>query len=95
MQFLVLSRRRTERFADGEFDAVLPAETDMVRRLYADGVVRQIWLRDDVAGAGFIIEAADDASARGIVDTLPMAATGLSEFTLIPLRPYRGFGPQL
>lgn len=93
MQFLVLSRRRVEQFADADFEAVLPAETDRVRELYADGVVRQIWLRGDLAGAAFTVEADDEDAARAVVDALPMAASGLSEFTVIPLRPYRGFAP--
>lgn len=37
---MVLSRRRIEKFADAEFDAVIPAETDQVRSLYVDGVIR-------------------------------------------------------
>lgn len=94
MQFMVLSRRRTEQFEEADFAEVLPAETDRVRRLYLDGVVRQIWLRDDLPSACFIVEAPDEAAAKSTVDALPMASSGLSEFTVIPLRPYRGFGPQ-
>lgn len=94
MQFMVLSRRRTEQFAEGDFEEVIPEETQRVRQLYADGVVRQIWLRDDdVPGACFVIEVPDLQEARRIIDALPMARSGLSEFTVIPLRPYRGFGP--
>ncbi|MBF6243883.1 hypothetical protein IU471_09850 [Nocardia elegans] len=92
MQFMVLSRRRTESFTDADFEKVLPAETDRVRKLYLDGVVRQIWLRGDIAGACFTIEAADAEEANAIVAELPMAAAGVSEFTVIPLSPYRGFG---
>ncbi|WP_020664703.1 muconolactone Delta-isomerase family protein [Amycolatopsis benzoatilytica] len=94
MQFLVLSRRYTERYEDAEFDAVIPDETRRVRQLYAAGVVRQIWLRDDIPGACFVIEAPDEQAARSTVDALPMAQSGLSEFTVIPLLPYRGFGPR-
>ncbi|UPK76775.1 hypothetical protein MU582_09090 [Nocardioidaceae bacterium SCSIO 66511] len=88
---MVTSRRRTETYADSDFDAVIPAETARVRELYADGVVRQIWLRDDVPGACFIVEADALSDARKIVDGLPMAASGLSEFTVTGLRPYGGF----
>ncbi|HET9254309.1 MAG TPA: hypothetical protein VFO16_03780 [Pseudonocardiaceae bacterium] len=90
---MVLSRRRTEQFTDADFAAVVPAETERVRQLYADGVVRQIWLRGDLAGACFIIEATGEGEAQSIVDALPMATSGLSEFTIIPLKPYRGFCP--
>ena len=91
MQFMVTSRRRTETYADSEFEAVIPTETSRVRELYGAGVVRQIWLRDDVPGACFIVEAASLDDARRTVDDLPMARTGLSEFSVVGLRPYRGF----
>lgn len=94
MQFLVLSQRRLDDFTPEQFDAVIPAETDVVRNLYADGILRSIWLRDDLPGAAFILESADLAEARSTVAALPMAAGGLSTFTVIPLQPYRGFGPR-
>ncbi|QNK80506.1 hypothetical protein H7F38_20405 [Nakamurella sp. PAMC28650] len=93
MQFMVLSRRRTESFSAEDFEKIIPSETARVRQLYADGVVRQIWLRGDTAGACFVVEAVDPAAAQLTVDELPMARSGLSEFTIIPLTPYRGFGP--
>lgn len=88
---MVTSRRRTETYADSDFDVVIPAETARVRALYADGIVRQIWLRDDVQGACFIVEADSLEDARATVDALPMASSGLSEFTITGLHPYRGF----
>jgi muconolactone delta-isomerase len=92
VQFLVMSHRRTEQFADADFERVLPEETDRARQLYAEGVIRQIWSRDDQPGSCFIIEAASLEAAGAVVDELPMARLGLSAFTLTPLRPYRGFG---
>lgn len=89
-----MSRRRIERFEDADFEQVIPAESAKVRVLYAAGIVRQAWLRGDVSGACFILEAEDEADARGIIRGLPMAEQELSEFTVIPLLPYRGFGPQ-
>jgi hypothetical protein len=41
-------------------------------------------------GACFLVEAPDLAT----VGALPMASAGLSEFTVLPLKPYRGFGPR-
>lgn len=91
MQFMVLSRRHTDRFTPERFEELIPAETSRIRALYADQVVRTIWLRADVPGACFLIEAPDLVTAQSLVDSLPMAASGLSEFTIIPLTPYRGF----
>ena len=58
MQFMVLSHRRIEQFEEADFQRVLPDEMDRARQLYADGVIRQIWSRDDRAGSCFVIEAA-------------------------------------
>lgn len=93
MQFLVMTQRYTDRFAEAEFAAVIPEETEAVRRLYADGVVRQIWLRDDVRGAALIVEANSLEAARAVVDALPLAQRAMSSFTVIALKPYGGFGP--
>lgn len=94
MQFFVISRRRTEAFGEEDFEKVIPLETERVRKLYADGVVRQIWLRGDLPGACFVVEAASLDDAQAVVAALPMATSGLSEFEVIPLQPYRGFGPR-
>jgi uncharacterized protein YciI len=93
MQYLVLTRRYSQENADREIARHLPAETRTVRELYASGVLRQIWLRDDVRGAAFILEATSTEAAQDAVDALPLAQHGLSEFTVIPLKPYAGFGP--
>jgi len=90
MQFMVLSSRHTEQYGEADFDAVIQAETQRIRQFYADGVVRQIWLRSDLPGACFLIEAPDEHTAQSTVSALPMARSGLSNFTVIPLRPYGG-----
>ena len=91
---MVMSRRRTERFAPDDFEKVVPLETGRVRDLYSQGVVRQIWLRADLPGACFLVEATTFDQARAIVEDLPMATSGLSAFKVIPLRPYPGFWPR-
>jgi muconolactone delta-isomerase len=93
MQFLVLSRRYSDRFTAEQYAAHLPAETQRVRDLHARGVVRQIWQRDDLAGAAFLLEAQSMPAAQAVVGTLPLARLQMSEFTIVPLRPYGGFGP--
>ncbi|OEV02182.1 MULTISPECIES: muconolactone Delta-isomerase family protein [Streptomyces] len=93
MQFLVMTRRYSDRYSEEEFAAVLPEETAAVRKLYADGVLRQIWLRGDGPGACFLLEAGSPQEAQAAVDTLPLARKEMSEFRVVPLRPYGGFGP--
>jgi hypothetical protein len=93
MQFLVLSHRYDDRFTTDDFAAHLPAETRRVRELYARGVIQQIWQRADLAGAAFLVTARSLREARAAVDSLPLAQRRMSDFSIIPLRPYRGFGP--
>ena len=91
MQFMVTSRRRIEQYGDADFAPLIPGETARVKELHAEGIVRHIWLRADGLGACFIVEARDLDSAREIVDGLPIARAGPSEFTVLALRPYGGF----
>ncbi|HEX3781348.1 MAG TPA: hypothetical protein VHX38_16930 [Pseudonocardiaceae bacterium] len=90
---MVTSRRRTEQYRDADFSRMVPAETLRVRQLYAEGVLQQIWHRADGLGACFVLEAKSLNAARGVVDSLPMAGAGLVEFTVLELKPYRGFCP--
>ena len=94
MQFLIVSRRRTEEFSDADFAARVDAEREQARRLYAEGFARQIWLRGDAPGACLLVEADSEAVVRERLDTLPLFAAGMIEFSVIPLKPYAGFGPR-
>jgi muconolactone delta-isomerase len=95
MQFMAALRRKTEGFSEQAFAALAEAEAERARSLYRDGAVRQIWSRGDVGGACLLLEAADEAAARDLIATLPFYAAGMLELAaLIPLLPYRGFGPR-
>ena len=95
MQFLTLSRRRTDAFPPEAFTAELNArEGQRVKELYASGVLRQVWRRGDAAGAAIMWEASSEAEVRGAIDSLPIAQAGMLELAvLVPLEPYPGFGP--
>ena len=43
MQFLAISRMRTDLFSDADFAPLLEDEAQRVRALYIEGAVRQIW----------------------------------------------------
>ncbi len=94
MQFLTIVRRRVERFAAEAFDQLLDAEADGVRRLYAEGIVRAAWSREDIPGACMLVEAASIEAVEAAMATLPLAQHGMLEMQIIPLRGYRGFGPR-
>ncbi|MFY9781588.1 MAG: muconolactone Delta-isomerase family protein [Candidatus Baltobacteraceae bacterium] len=91
MQFLAITRRRTERFSDAEFAVALPPEAARARELYANGAFRALYSRGDIPGAVIVLEAADAAEAEKIVASLPMAQQAMMDIEVIPLRPYRGF----
>ena len=93
MQFLSISRRRTEQFSDAEFTALLDAESERVRELYRDGIVRSIWSRGDIPGACMLLECNDLVHAQASVASLPLAQKGMLEVQVIPLKGYRAFGP--
>jgi muconolactone delta-isomerase len=95
MEFIAELRRRTEAFDAASFDALADSEAERVRRLYTDGIVRQIWSRGDQPGAVMLIEAVDEPTARAAVQSLPFHQANMLEITLLaPLLPYRGFAPR-
>jgi hypothetical protein len=95
MQFLSLSRRRTDAFPPESFTPeLLSGETRRVKELYAAGVLRQVWKRSDMPGAAIVWEAASEAEARAAVESLPIFQAGMLEIVaMVPLEPYPGFGP--
>ena len=95
MQFLTLSRRRTDAFPPEAFTAELVAgEAQRVKELYAAGLLRQVWKRGDTPGAAIVWEAASEAEVRDAVASLPIFKAGMLELVaLVPLEPYAGVGP--
>lgn len=91
MQFFVLARRRTEAFTEDQFAELLGPEADRVRALYAQGTIRAAYSRGDVTGAVLILECGNLEEAEAAVATLPLAAKGMLETQIIPVRGYRGF----
>ena len=95
MQYLVVTRRKTEQFTDAQFAPLLDTEANRIREFYAEGFTRQIWARGDVPGAVQLIEADDEQDAREKIHTLPLHAAGMLELVLlVPLKPYRAFCPK-
>ena len=95
MQFLSISRRRTDAFPAEAFTPELVAqEGQRVKELYVAGILRQIWRRGDTPGATILWEAASEAEVRQACESLPIFKAGMLEISvLVPLEPYAGFGP--
>lgn len=95
MQILAIVRRRTEAFSDEQFAPLLEAEAQAIRTLYAQGVVRSVWSREDTLGAALLLEADSLDQARAIVASFPLVQRAMAQIEqLIPLKGYRGFGPR-
>jgi muconolactone delta-isomerase len=95
MQYLAISRMRTDQYSDDDFKPYLDDEAEQARTLYSEGQVRQIWYRGDERGACSMLEADSEEGARAIIESLPLVKAGMLELVLlIPLLPYRGFGPR-
>ncbi len=95
MQFISVSRRRTDQFSPEAFTPELvQGEAARVRALYASGILRQVWKRSDMPGAAILWEAGDEAEVRAALASLPIAQAGMLEVVaLVPLEPYPGFAP--
>jgi muconolactone delta-isomerase len=93
MQFISISRRRTDAFPPEAFTPELAArETLRVKELYASGLLRQIWKRGDMPGATILWEAASEVEVSLALNSLPIYQAGMLEVVaLVPLEPYPGF----
>ena len=93
MQFLSISRRRTDEFPPEAFTPELgAAESQRVKALYAAGILRQVWKRSDTPGAAILWEAASEAEVRAALESLPIHKAGMLEISsLVQLEPYAGF----
>jgi uncharacterized protein YciI len=57
--------------------------------------LRAIWRRGDMPGAVMLLEASNEAEAKALVESLPLAKLGMLEFVVVTrLEPYPGFGPR-
>ena len=80
----------------GDVDLAVLAENEFecARALYVRGFIRQIWHRADTPGACLLVEADSEQQVRETLSTLPFFRAGLLEVSIVPLKPYVGFGPR-
>jgi len=94
-QFIAICRRAYGRFAPSDFTpALLDAEAERARELYAEGTFRAVWGHSSPAGAVALIEAESADAASAALDTLPLKARDMLDVEVLALGPYRGFGPR-
>lgn len=95
MQFLVVIPRAENASPSSLRKEDVEAEAELVRQLYADGLIRHIWLRAE-GGAAMIAEAQNSERVAQALSELPLVRSGyLVQPQVSQLRPYSGFGPRV
>ncbi len=95
MQFLIVSRRRTEMFSQEQIAPMIEPEAQAARRMYQEGFIRQIWHRGDEPGAVLLVEGESTEAVKAKLASLPMYQAGMLEAVfIVPLKPYGGFAPR-
>lgn len=69
----------------GDPSPYVAAETAAIDELVRAGIVERMLLKADYSGAVLLLNVPDQTTARETVDALPIAAHGLTSFTLTPL----------
>ena len=67
--------------------SILPTEVRATVQLYLDGKIDQWYSLQDRVGVAFILNVADPAAAREMLEKLPLGQAHLMRFELIPLGP--------
>ena len=98
MRCFVLVKRKLDQFTAAQFEPLLEPEAEHARQLHAEGVFRSIWsyLDDDGKPKGALIEmdVPDVNEVDRVLNTLPMAVSGMIEWQVLRVAPYRGFAPR-
>ena len=74
-----------------QFAQYLKLEAIKVWDLYQDGLIRELYFRQDHSETVLIMEGSSTEEARRALESLPLVQAGLISFDLIPLIPYSGF----
>jgi hypothetical protein len=73
------------------FRPLLKDEARRIWELTQSGALREAYFRADQRTAVLVLECADEAEARRLLDSLPLVRAGLIAFDILPLIPYDGF----
>jgi muconolactone delta-isomerase len=88
---LLAIERHVNGVADNACEPFLSQEAHRVWELYQQGIIREIYFRQDWPGAVLMLECENMDDARNVLATLPLVEHRLIEFDIIPLRAYPGF----
>jgi hypothetical protein len=75
-----------------ERDAIMPKEVPATLKLYLDGVIEQMWFKQDAPGVVFLVSAESVDAAKAHIHGLPLGQAGLMGFDYIPVGPLAPLG---
>ncbi len=74
-----------------QFHKLAKAEAKRAWDLHQQGIIRELYFRQDRSEAVLILECEDVVEAETVLQTLPLVQAELITFELIPLAAYPGF----
>ncbi len=83
---------RTPKATPAALALVMQSEVQETVRLYLAGKLEQWFSKQDRTGVVFILNVADPAQGRELLESLPLARAGLMEFQIIPIGPLAPLG---
>ncbi|RPI04144.1 MAG: superoxide dismutase [Ignavibacteriae bacterium] len=91
MKILALEKE-VEGIRDEQFTpALLKNEAMRAWGLHQQGIIRELYFRQDRYEAVLMLECSTVDEARSVLSTLPLVRAGLIAFDIVPLIPYDGF----
>ncbi len=95
MQFIVIFTNKPRFFTEGmpdDFAERMRDDTAHLRKLYADGIVRDVWTLDTAERGGVALFEADSLSQlETVVADIPFVNIDYNDYEILPLAPYPGF----
>ena len=90
MKFLAIEKEM-KGVSPKDFQPYLKAEAKRALELYQEGIVRELYFREDETSAVLVLECLNMDEAKKVLNSLPLVREGLISFEIIPLIPYPGF----
>ena len=75
-----------------ERDAIMPKEVSATLKRYLDGVIEQMWFKQDAPGVVFLVNVESVEDAKTHLHGLPLGQAGLMDFDFIPVGPLAPLG---
>ena len=82
----------TKPITDEQRAQIMPREVPDTLRLYLDGVIEQMFFRQDKPGVVFLMNVDSIEKAKTITDKMPLVEAGLLQDEYLPVGPLKPLG---